>query len=77
MIEYLEDVMNDPNFSPKFVRELKRDAKNYIHSSEKLIDALSASNNMNIAEQIAGLYVVVSNLVENNIDWDSSGETKE
>lgn len=77
IVEYIEEIMDDPNFSPLFIRELKRDAKNYVKSSEKMINALSRDADIQVHEQISGLYVAVSNLVEKGILWDEPKEAEE
>ena len=69
-VEYLEDILQDPLFGPQFVRELKRDAKNYIRSSDRLITALSNDAGMDVSEEITQLYIAISKLVENHIEWN-------
>ena len=69
-IEYLEEVMSDGRFSPVFVRELKRDANNFIKTGDKFISYVSSGGDMEVKEQIVGVYTVVSKLVENHIEWN-------
>ena len=76
-IEYIENIMEDSEFSDRFIKELKRDAKNYIRSSEKLINTLSRENNIEVRQQILNLYLLVSSLIEEGIDWESSLKPKE
>lgn len=76
-VEYIEEISQDSEFSDRFIRELKRDANRYIKSSERLIDALSRENNIDVREQIVNLYLLISSLVEEGIDWQGSTNPKE
>lgn len=69
-VEYLEEVMNDGRFSKVFVRELKRDANNLIKSGDKFVSYVASGGDMEVKDQITDVYVVISKLVENHIEWN-------
>jgi len=69
-VEYLEEVMADPQFSKVFIRELKRDANNFIKSSDKFIRYVSSGGSSEVKEQVVDVYKVISRLVEHHIEWE-------
>jgi len=68
-LEYLEDLMNDDEFKNIFVREMKRDAKSFLRSSEKLINKISENGNTTVTDQMQGVYLALSSMIEEQILW--------
>jgi len=68
-LEYLEDLMNDDEFKNVFVREMKRDAKNFLRSSEKLINKIHENGNTTVTDQMQGVYLALSSMIEEQILW--------
>lgn len=75
--EYLEDLMDDPQFNPVFVREMKRDSKAFLKSSKKFVDRVAEGGNPRVNEQIHEIYMAISRLVENHIEWEKDEEPSE
>ena len=73
-LEYLEDLMNDDEFKNIFVREMKRDAKSFLRSSEKLINKISENGNTTVTDQMQGVYLALSSMIEEQILWQKDEE---
>lgn len=70
LTEYIEELMSNPQYSTLFVRELKRDANNFIKSSDRFISYVSGGKDMDTKEQVVDVYKVISRLIEERIDWE-------
>ena len=68
-LEYLEDLMNDDEFKSIFVREMKRDAKSFLRSSEKFINKIHENGNTTVTDQMQGVYLALSSMIEEQILW--------
>jgi hypothetical protein len=75
VVEYLEEIMADERFSRMFIRELKRDSKNFIKSSDKFISYIAANSDGELSDEIVHVYQVISRLVEEHIEWEQKKET--
>lgn len=70
LTEYAEELYESKAFRSVFVRELKRDCKQFLKSSEKIINAISDSGNDEVNEQIVDVYKLVGRLAEEHIEWE-------
>lgn len=68
-IDYIDDLLEDPQYGFHFVRELKRNAKNHQKSLEDLITKILHGEKNETKEQFQDIYVVVSRLIENGLIW--------
>ena len=77
LTEYTEELYDHPYFKSVFVRELKRDTKQFLKSSEKIVDRISNDVGLDLHEQIYDLYRISSQILEEGIIWKDTTKTKE
>lgn len=76
-IEYIDDLLQDPEYNFWFVREVKRDSKNLQRTLEGLLTRITHDQPIDVKSQFVDNYIALSELLEAAILAAAKAEREE